>query len=140
MLSTTSTYAVRALACLARAAPGAALRGRDLARRAAVPPHYLAKLLLDLKRAGIVDATRGAGGGYRLARAPEEIRLGEVVALFDGPLEADHCLLGDGRRCDPARPCALHDDWSDLTGHFRGFLATTTLEQLAGDGAGDGAG
>ena len=56
--------------------------GRELADRAEVPPNYLSKILWALGNAGIIDATRGNGGGYRLKRTPSEIRLFEVVELF----------------------------------------------------------
>ena len=68
MLSTTSQYAIRALSHLARMQHGEAVLGRDLAERASVPVNYLSKIMLVMRNAGLVQATRGAGGGYRLAR------------------------------------------------------------------------
>lgn len=130
MISTTAEYALRALSCLTRAPAGQALLGRELAVLAAVPPSYLAKILLDLKRAGMVSATRGAGGGYQLAKAPEEVRLSDVVEVFDGPTAAPRCLLGGGRRCSPDDPCALHWKWSRVRRTLALFLETTTLAEV----------
>ena len=83
MLSTTSEYALRALACLAGQPPGTALLGRNLAKAAEIPANYLSKILLTLRNAELVDTTCG-GGGYRLHKPAEEIFLIDVVELFDG--------------------------------------------------------
>ena len=56
-----------------------------LAKRADVPATYLSKVLATLGRAGLVQATRGARGGYRLAKSPDQIHLIDVIELFDGP-------------------------------------------------------
>lgn len=131
MLSTTSEYALRALGCLCRAPEGQALLGRELSILAGVPFHYLAKILLDLKRAGIVDATRGSGGGYRLARAAEEIRLLEIVAVFEGPREAALCILGGGRRCSDLDPCPAHPKYHAVRQSYFDFLENTTLAEIS---------
>ncbi|NIV85762.1 MAG: Rrf2 family transcriptional regulator, partial [Actinobacteria bacterium] len=85
LFSSTATYAVRALAHLAERPADEAILGRDLAELADVPANYLSKILLILKRAGMVEATRGMGGGYRLSRPATEVSLGEVFELFDPP-------------------------------------------------------
>lgn len=74
MLSVTSEYALRALAHLARQ-PGEAVLGRDLAHAVEIPANYLSKVLLTLRNAGLVDTTRGSGGGYRLRKPANEIHL-----------------------------------------------------------------
>ena len=66
MVSTTSQYALRALLALARLPKGEPALGRQLAAREGIPHNYLAKILKELNSAGIVSATRGIGGGYRL--------------------------------------------------------------------------
>ena len=81
MLSTTSQYAIRALSHLARMQHGEAVLGRDLAERASVPVNYLSKIMLVMRNAGLVQATRGAGGGYRLARPAAAIRLIDIEHL-----------------------------------------------------------
>jgi Rrf2 family transcriptional regulator, iron-sulfur cluster assembly transcription factor len=82
MLSITSQYALRALSHLARQNEKTVL-GRDLAQSVEIPANYLSKVLLVLRNAGLVDTTRGAGGGYRLGRPANEIRLIDVVELFE---------------------------------------------------------
>ena len=130
MISTTSEYALRALSCLARAADGQALLGKDLALLADVPSNYLAKILLDLKRAGIVRATRGTGGGYRLAKSPEEVCLADVVEVFEGPCCAPRCLLGGSRECSDTTACAFHAKWRKVRRAYACFLQTTTLDEV----------
>lgn len=130
MISTTSEYALRALSCLARAAEGQALLGKDLALLADVPSNYLAKILLDLKRAGIVQATRGTGGGYQLAKRPQEVTLANVVEVFEGPCCAPRCLLGGSRECSDATACAFHAKWREIRRAYARFLQTTTLDEV----------
>jgi Rrf2 family protein len=83
MLTATSEHALRALAHLAKLPEGASITGRELAERAGIPANYLSKILWTLGNAGIIDATRGSHGGYRLKRAAAEIHLIDVVELFD---------------------------------------------------------
>lgn len=134
MLSTTASYALRALSCLAGMAGNEAILGRDLAELANIPANYLAKILLTLKRAGIVQATRGTGGGYRLDRLPEEVSLMQVVELFDPPDALYGCLLHSGRPCPENRPCPAHERWSQVRNTYTKFLETTTLDQISSAG------
>src|SRR5438309_7478785 len=89
MLSITSQYALRALSHLARQTEGAVL-GRDLAQSVEIPANYLSKVLLVLRNAGLVDTTRGSGGGYRLRRPANEVRLIDVVELFEEISPTNH--------------------------------------------------
>jgi len=72
MFSTTTKYAVKALVHLARAPAGASILGRELAQRTCIPLHYLSKIMLVLRNAGLVDTTRGLGGGYRLSKPADQ--------------------------------------------------------------------
>ncbi len=135
MLSTTSEYALRALAYLAAQPPGTALLGRDLARAADVPANYLAKILLILRNAELVDSTRGLTGGYRLRKRPEEIFLIDVVELFDGvPRTQPACFLRHQKPCSGSSPCSAHKLWSDVQARYLGFLVSTSLSALAPPG------
>ena len=64
---------------------GQPVRIREIAQEHGIPSRFLVQILLQLKSAGYVVSTRGAAGGYRLAKAPEEITLGEVMTTIDGP-------------------------------------------------------
>jgi len=130
MFSTTSEHALRALTVLARLPEGTAMLGRELADRAAVPANYLSKILWALGNAGIIDATRGNGGGYRLKRTPREIRLFEIVDLFDRNRTKTDCVLGR-RTCDQENPCTAHQAWLSVRSAYLDFLQTTTLADIS---------
>ncbi|QDT67268.1 HTH-type transcriptional regulator CymR [Planctomycetes bacterium MalM25] len=86
MLSAKTEYACLALARLAAEfAGGRPLQGRRLASEEGIPEGFLVQILQELRRFGLVTSTRGAAGGYRLARPPEEVSLGEALDLLEGP-------------------------------------------------------
>ncbi|MGE5571349.1 MAG: RrF2 family transcriptional regulator [Rhodospirillales bacterium] len=130
MFSTTSEHALRALTVLARLPEGSAMLGRELADRAEVPPNYLSKILWALGNAGIIDATRGNGGGYRLKKTPSEIRLFEIMELFDRNRTKTDCVLGR-RTCDHENPCTAHKAWQSVRNAYLNFLQTTTLADIS---------
>jgi Rrf2 family iron-sulfur cluster assembly transcriptional regulator len=133
MLSITSQYALRALSHLARQTEGAVL-GRELAESVEIPANYLSKVLLVLRNAGLVDTTRGSGGGYRLRRAANEIRLIDVVELFEEISRTKpSCFLGRTRACSNSQPCTAHATWRGLQASYLGFLVSTPLSAIAGN-------
>lgn len=131
MLSTTSEHALRALAHLAGMPEGTVILGRDLAERADIPANYLSKILWALGNAGIIDATRGSGGGYRLRKRPDEIRLAEVVELFDKPRARPSCFLGGKRECSDNEPCSAHQAWREVRAAYIHFLESTTIADIS---------
>ena len=131
MLTTTSEHALRALAHLARLPEGTTILGRELAKQASIPANYLSKILWTLGNAGIIDATRGNRGGYRLKREPGEIRLYEVVELFDRDRMGIACLLGGGKDCDCENPCTAHAAWHDVRSAYLDFLHNKTVEDIS---------
>ncbi len=131
MLTTTSEHALRALTHLARLPEGSSMLGRELAERADIPANYLSKILWTLRNAGIIDATRGNGGGYRLGRKAASIHLFEVVELFDRDRTRVPCLLGGGKECDADNPCTAHQSWRCVRNAYLDFLNNTTVEDIA---------
>lgn len=109
--------------------------GKELARQAEVPPNYLSKILNTLKRVGILEATRGTGGGYRLLKTPDEIRLIDVVEVFDSPMAKPMCVLGSTRECDEGSQCSAHSHWSEVRKVYVRFLESTTLSSIASTSA-----
>ena len=130
VLSTTAEYALRALIALAHE-PDRATLGRDLAASSGVPANYLSKILLDLKKAGFVQAVRGTGGGYRLGRPPGEVHLMEVVELIDGAGARPGCFLAGTDACSDEDPCLAHDRWALVRDQFVAFLERTTLDDIS---------
>ncbi len=128
--SASTTHALRATAWLA-AHPGEdAVLGRDLARKLKIPPDYLSKVLATLARNGVLRAVRGAKGGYRLARAPERIKLAEVVTPFEGKRARTGCLLHPDRPCRDSGACSAHASWGGVSQAYRDFLDRTTVADI----------
>jgi Rrf2 family protein len=109
--------------------------GRDLAGGAGIPPNYLSKILLALRNAGIVTTARGTGGGYRLLKPADQIRLVEIVELIDGARARPACLLDSGRKCLDSDPCPAHESWREVRTAYIQFLESTTLAALSQSGA-----
>jgi Rrf2 family protein len=131
MISITSEYALRALVVLAASGMGATMQTRELAAEANVPPSYLSKILATLRRTGLLGGSRGIRGGYSLARAPHEIRLIDVVELFEVVRPKDACLLGRSEGCDDDSPCSAHDEWKNVRQVYEEFLISRTIADLA---------
>lgn len=131
-VSTRGDYASRALLSLALGGDATPVSVRDIATRTGLPQPYLEQILLALKGAGLVRSKRGVGGGYVLARSPEEITLGDIVSAVDGPI-----TLGDfgqphtGGACDHQGQCVLLAVWGDVAEHMRRHLDGLHLADLA---------
>lgn len=131
MFSSTTEYALRAVIYLAGRPEGARVSGAELARALEAPENYMSKTLHGLARAGVLDSTRGKGGGFRLAAAPGDISLLSVASVFDRIDERRQCLLGRPQ-CRDDMPCPMHDRWKPLAEEFAAFLRETTVADLAG--------
>ena len=131
MLSNTAEYALRAMVFLGQVEPGKVVTGRDLSAASGVPAKYLSKILLDLNRAGMVTAVRGQGGGYRLSRPAGDIKLIEVVEIFDRPRAHPRCLLSFDKECSDDTGCSAHDRWKQVRSVYLTFLDSTSLADIA---------
>ncbi len=130
MLSATSQHAVRALAHMAHLPVGESILGRELSDLAGIPANFLAKIMLALRNAGIVDATRGLGGGYRLLKSPDQITLMEVVELFDGINARPGCFLGEKHACNDQEACSAHAGWKVVCETYLRYMTTTTIADI----------
>src|SRR5215207_3436449 len=102
-LSKKAEYGLRALVAIARQ-PRRSWSIQELAAQERIPIKFLEQILLSLRHAGILSSKRGVGGGYTLVRAAEEIRLGDVITVFDGPLAPIPCSVSK-----PTEPCTCPD-------------------------------
>ena len=127
-ISAKSDYAVRALLALATHGPDP-VPGEVLATEQQLPRKFLEAILADLRRAGLVHSRRGAVGGYRLARTPDEITLGQVIRAVDGPLAEVR-----GRRPEETSylgaAAHLPEVWVAVRAALRHVLDETTLAQV----------
>ena len=105
---------------------------RDIAERTAIPQPYLEQILLALKGAGLVRSKRGVGGGYVLARPPDEIRISQVLAAVDGPISmGDFGEPHEDGSCDHEGQCVLYAIWKLSGEHMRHLLDGFTLASVA---------
>ena len=99
----------------------------DIADKHGIPPRFLVQILLDLKRAGLVASTRGAAGGYALARLPEEISMNDVLNVVDPTVQS-------ARPDDPLQPTEYVSNirrvWDRIVESQKDILKETTLAGL----------
>ena len=126
-ISAKAEYACLAIMALARLSPDQTpVRIREIADSHGIPARYLVQILLQLKGAGLVFSARGAAGGYRLARPPEQISLGEVLSSIDGPGEPIREANGPAGQ-------ALATVWEVLRAAEQEVLSRTSIAQLVGN-------
>lgn len=128
-LSTRSRYAVRALVDLAMHAGEGPILVREIAEREDISVRYLEQLLLPLKAAGIVRATRGANGGFTLAKNPSEINLYEIIKIMEGSTGFTECT-DSPEVCPRSNTCILRDSWIEVTDAANKVLEATSLQTI----------
>ena len=131
-VSAKSDYAIRAAAELAAAGNGQHRKRDQIAEAQKIPSKFLETILLDLKHTGIVKSTRGADGGYALARPAADISLADVIRAVDGPMATVR-----GERVESVEyegsARALRDVWVAVRASLRRVLETISLQDLVDD-------
>lgn len=129
-LTVKSDYAARAVLALARHFPtGQVLRAEAIAAEQNIPPKYLVQILIELKAHEIVQSVRGQDGGYKLARPPAEITLGQVLRAMHGDIFDTPALA------DTNCPAELRAAWLRLKNSVQQAAAEINFQQLLDDGA-----
>lgn len=128
-VSRKSEYALMAVQYLGRQPRDAIVSVADLAVAEGIPPDILAKVLQGLKRAGVLTATKGAGGGYRLSRPVAEIRFLDVVQPFEEQLAVVACQ-GQATACDRLLCCNLREPMSLLNAYVMRQFETLTMDMF----------
>ncbi|MCR0983677.1 RrF2 family transcriptional regulator [Roseomonas populi] len=139
MLTQKAKYGLRALAILAQEAPESpTMTIPDIAQRAHAPHKFLEAILLDLRRHGFVYSRRGKAGGYGLAQAPREIRIGDIIRAIDGPLAPIPCASLTAYRpcldCPQPQACAIQRLMRQVRDATATVLDGTSLAELATHG------
>jgi len=133
-----TTWAEYGLICalhLAKRAGEGPLTGREIAAGERLPADYVEQILLRLRRAGIVNSTRGARGGYTLSKAPEEISVREVIAASELGTFDLHCIthpVGE-ERCSESQSCSIRPVWMMLQRKIDDVLESVHLGDLLVD-------
>lgn len=128
-LSTKGRYATRIMVRLAQAAYGEPLRVQEIAESEEIAATYVEQLLLSLKAAGLVRSHRGAKGGFSLARDPQTIPVGHVLAATEGPLCLVPCLGDAG--CARAPRCPTQPLWRKVNTALAEAFDGITIGEMA---------
>ena len=131
-VSTRGEYGMRAMVSLAREYGNGPIALTNVAQDSAVPPAYLEQLMGVMRRAGLIVSTRGAHGGYELARPPAEIRVGDVYRVLEGPIAPMECVseVEPDELCPLLDGCATRVVWLKVRDNIVEALDSTTLADL----------
>jgi Rrf2 family protein len=131
-ITTWAEYGVICALHLAKRADEGPVAGRELAQREKLPSDYVEQILLRLRRANIVASTRGAHGGYSLARPASEITVREVIAAAELETFDLHCVSHpvDEHRCSDAQNCSIRPVWVLLRNKINDVLDSVVLSDL----------
>ena len=133
MLTAKGKYGLKALVHLAQFPPGELALVSNIATANNIPKKFLDAILGDLRNAGIVQSRKGKGGGYRLARLPEDIKVGSIVRVLDGPLApipcASHTRYEACDDCDVAT-CQVRRTMLNVRNAIAEVLDRTTLAEM----------
>ena len=129
-LTTRGRYAVTALLDLAiqDGDSSSAVSLSDIAKRQSISISYLEQLFSKLRKAGLVTSTRGASGGYHLAKPLNEIDVMTIITAVDESVNAMQC--GGQGNCQGGAMCLTHDLWCALSMHIERYLKSISLDQL----------
>ncbi len=124
-------YAIRALTYMAaREDQESPASAADVAEAENIPPYYLAKVLQDLARADLLSSVRGRGGGFLLKRAPEKIRVLEILESVENIRRlTEDCVLGLDE-CSDEASCPLHDTWTQFRTELIKSFTDLTLADM----------
>ena len=129
MISTRGRYALRVMIDLAEHATGTFTPLKEVAQRQDISQKYLESIMSNLSKSGFVEGAQGKGGGYRLSRAPEDYKVGEILRLTEGSLAPVECVDGEGD-CSRADRCVTIEVWRALKEAIDNVVDSITLADL----------
>lgn len=130
MISTRGRYALRVLIDLAEHDTGGYIPMKDVAARQELSLKYLERILPVLSQNGYVSGIHGKGGGYKLTKAPEDYRVGDILRLTDGDLAPVACLECGAKTCERAGECRTLPMWNEFNQLVNEFFDRITLADL----------
>jgi Rrf2 family transcriptional regulator, iron-sulfur cluster assembly transcription factor len=131
-VTTRGRYAIRAIVRLARNDNGKPIAIKYLADDEDISPEFLEQIFFRLRKAGIIDSTRGPGGGFKLRKTPDTITLTEIFEAVDEGLALTPCLFDDehDKKCNKTAECELHDFWTATHKHFKKYFDGITVADI----------
>jgi FeS assembly SUF system regulator len=130
-LSSLADYAVVMMSAAARHCGSIRLNATLLADETGLPLPTVQKLVSKLSGAGLIESTRGTGGGFRLSRPPAAISLADIVEAIEGPIAMTACVDHGKHDCCIEETCRVKPHWNAVNGAVRGALAGVNLAQLS---------
>jgi Rrf2 family protein len=130
MFSRSSGYAIQALTYMAAQPSGKLVGAREIATSLEIPMPFLWKILRKLSQQKLVRSFKGVHGGYELARPASNIRLSEILLVWNDSSLMGDCVLGLSG-CDDQDPCPLHEHWKDVREEIERKVKNTRLSDLA---------
>ncbi|MCD8355173.1 MAG: Rrf2 family transcriptional regulator [Clostridia bacterium] len=123
-------YAIRIMYCLAER--GQKISAKQISDESGVPSRFTLKILHRLTQAKLTNSYKGVSGGYEIARPAEQISLGEIIEVIDGPIEINHCLSNefDCSRVQQKNECTFHRLFSAINHDIRSKLYDLPLAQF----------
>lgn len=128
-VSTKGRYGLRTLVDIAVHQNKGVVTLNDIAKRQEISVKYLWQVINPLKTAGLLSVTRGAKGGYALARRPEDINMLEVVSTLEGPLSIVECIMNEDA-CDRIDTCVARSVWMEVNQTVEQALKEVTLAEV----------
>lgn len=122
-LSRKADYALRAVKHLSTLPKGKLGSINSIAAAESIPREFLAKILKDLTRGGILVSFQGVTGGYRLTGIPKDVSFLDVIETIEGPVHINLCTEGDACACNKANDCSMRDFWTIQESSFKKALA-----------------
>ncbi|MCL1905480.1 MAG: Rrf2 family transcriptional regulator [Clostridiales bacterium] len=130
-ISTKGRYGLRAILDIARHGEGRPVTLSAIALRQQISEGYLEQLMAPMKKAGLVQSSRGAQGGYTLAGKPQEIVVGDIFRALEGPLALASCISeADEGSCHKQESCGSRFIWEEIQKAVSQVLASYTLADL----------
>ena len=127
-LTTKGRFAVTALLDLAMQQSNSPVTLADISQRQKISLSYLEQLFAKLRQSELVDSVRGPGGGYCLAKDPEQVSVADIILAVDEPIDATQC--GGKENCHNDSKCMTHDLWAKLNDLIFEYLGAVTLKEL----------
>src|SRR5471030_2451283 len=128
--SRSAEYAIRAFVHLAQVPEGKYAMVKNIAQQEGIPAHFLAKILQQLARKGLLRSSKGPTGGFALRIEAGEIRLLDIVEALDGLAPYQQCASGLSE-CSDDMPCSMHDSWTALRSRIMDYLGKNTIADLS---------
>ena len=132
-LNNTSQYAIRILAYIADHKEKTLFSATELSNELIIPYKFLTKIMTELVKANFVASIRGREGGFKLKKSATEIKVDDILNIFNDSIKEEECILGIGF-CNGMCKCALHDQWMEPKLLLQKMFRESSLQDIAGKG------